>query len=402
MTNLEQVGFSASKRQLELIDVARQIARDVLAKNADRYDREGTNPVDDYAALRAAGFYGMLVPEEYGGMGLDMVTYCLLAHELGQGSAATATAFNMHNFAMLTIDLTGTDEQKSKWYGKVINDGILIGGWGSEPTAGLAGGHFNVSTTLTPHEDGYLINGLKFFCTLAGVASYATLLTVAPEKVGDVSVNDIVSVIVPVDDPGVTVSDDWDVLGMRATVSPGVTYKNVFVPKENVLAEPGINIFTQDFLQAIHVGYAAIYSGLARAAVDFSIDYSVRKVVGPDGARHGQQPVIQLRIGELATAVDAAFAHAISAAWQIDQDYAEANRNAVGSKARAMAMKTVVDVTSAAFDVCGGTTVASRYPLGRYFRDARTQTLMAPGYDTICQLIGSNLVMAAIADEDLR
>jgi len=229
------------------------------------------------------------------------------------------------------------------------------------------------------------------------VASYAILQVVAPERVGDVTVKDIFGVIVPVSAEGVTISEDWDVLGMRATVSPAVSFDQVYIPKGNVIGSPGINIFTQDFIQAISVGYAAIYSGLARAALNFAVDYTARKVVGPGGARLGSQPTVQQRIGELATMVDASYAQTLRAASTIDQDYAEAARHTAGSRARAMSMKTVLEVTSRAFDICGGTTVARRYPLERYFRDARTLTLMAPGYDTMIQIIGRTLVDAAIA-----
>jgi len=389
--------FSLNERQRKLVANARELAREVLAKNADRYDREASQPVDDYAALRAGGYYGMLIPEAYGGWGLDLVTCCLVSHELAQGAAATATAFNMHNFAMWNISVLGTEAQKRYFFGKVLNEGALIGGWGSEPGAGLSQGRFAIGTTITPTDDGYLVNGAKFFCTLAGVARYAEVLVVPIDRAHDVTIHDLCQMIVPADAPGVKISDDWDVLGMRATVSPAVQFDQVLLPADHMLGTPGDNILTRGLTQAISTGYAGIYTGLARAALEFAINYAARKVVGDNDARHANEPIIQQRIGELTTMVDASFALALKAAWELDHDFKGAVRQHLGGRARAASMRTVIDVTSKVFEICGGTTVANRYPVGRYFREARTMTLMNPGYDGLLNIVGKALADEAVA-----
>jgi alkylation response protein AidB-like acyl-CoA dehydrogenase len=393
------VDFEPSDRQQERMAHARQLARDVLAPNAARYDAESTHPVDDFAALREHGYHTMLIPAEYGGWGLDrdLNTYALVMHELAQGASATTTALNMHNFAMFNIAVLGTPDQREEWFARVIEESALVGGWGSEPGAGLTQGRFLLGTTITEVDDGYLVDGAKFFCTLAGVARYAELLVVAPDRVGDVTIDDICSVIVPTSDPGVTISDDWDVLGMRATVSPAVTFDQIRVPRDHRLGTPGDNIFTRGCLQGLNVGYASIYSGLARAALAFATDYAVRKVIGPNGERHAQQPAIQQKIGEFTTMVDAAYTMALRAGWELDRDFDSAVHRQVGGRARAVAMRTVLDVTSRAFEICGGSTIASKYPLGRYFREARSQTLMNPGYDGMTTLLGQRIVEDALA-----
>lgn len=382
--------FDLTARQKTLVANAKALARDVLARNAGRYDALAVPPADDYDALISAGYHGMLIPEAYGGWGLDLVTYCLVMHELAQGAGATSTAFNMHNFAMWNIQILGTEEQKRHWFSKILTENCLMGGWGSEPGAGLSQGRFAIGTTIAEQDDGYRVNGRKFFCTLAGVAKYAEVLVHVGDAGAEVTVADICTMIVPVDAPGVAIGSDWDVLGMRATVSPAVELNDVVVPKDHMLGRPGDNIMTRHLAQAISIGYAGIYCGVARAALDFAVDYAARKPVG--GGSHADQPIVQNRIGELATTLDAAYALALKAAWEMDNDFHAGALDNTGSRARAVAMRSVLDVTSKAFEICGGTTVAKRFPAERYYREARTMTLMNPGYDGILGMAGKAVV----------
>lgn len=387
--------FSVSRQQRERTAAAAELASEVLATNASRYDADGIPPAEDYQALIERGYHGMLIPEEHGGWGLDLVTYCLVIHELAQGSAATTTAFNMHNFAMWNLSVLGTEPQKRYWFDKILSEGKLMGGWGSEPGAGLSQGRFAIGTTITEVDAGYRLDGQKFFCTLAGIASYAQLLVSVADRGSDVTINDICTMIVPVDTPGMVIGNDWDVLGMRATVSPAVEVNGVVVPKNNMLGKPGENILSRHLAQAISIGYAGIYTGVAKAALGFAVDYANRKKVGT-GA-HSDQQTVQQRIGELTTMVDASMALALKAAWELDNDFHAAAPLYLGGRARAVAMRTILDVTSKAFEICGGTTVAKRFPLERYYREARTMTLMNPGYDGLLEQSGKAIVAASRA-----
>jgi alkylation response protein AidB-like acyl-CoA dehydrogenase len=361
-----------------------------LAKNAARYDQASSPPIDDYEALRDAGYYGMLVPEEYGGWGLDLTTYGLVMHELGQGAAATATAFNMHHFCMWQIKTIANEAFQSYWFPRLMSEQALVGGWGSEPGAGLSQGRFLIGTTIAPQGEDLILNGSKFFCTLAGVARYAQVLVSTAEDAAETTIDDITTVIVPVDLAGITIGTDWDVLGMRATVSPAVRFDNVVIPKANMLGRPGHNIITAHLAEAISVGYAAINTAVARSALDFAVQYAVGKRVGMN--THADSPLIQQRIGELASSVEASYATMLRAAEDLDQDFLASALSHAGSTSRAVAMRTVLDVTSKAFEICGGTTVSQRFPLGRLHREARTMTLMNPGYDGILSAVGRDLV----------
>jgi butyryl-CoA dehydrogenase len=382
--------FGLSERQARLVRNARALAQEVLAKNAAQNDAAASLPLEDYAVLRDEGYFAMLIPEAYGGWGLDLVTYALVMHELGQGAAATATALNMHSFAMWQIANIGDLEFQARWFPRLMAEKAVVGGWGSEPGAGLSQGRFQIGTTIKPRGDDLVVNGSKFFCTLAGVASYAQVLASTDETAQEVAIKDITTVIVPVDLPGVVIGTEWDVLGMRATFSPTVKFENVVVPKSHMMGAPGRNMFTAGLTQAISIGYSAINTAVARSALEFATAYAARKTIG--ATRHADSPLIQQRVGELATMVDASFATLLKAAWELDHDFAGAGARQAGGRARAVAMRTVLDVTAKAFEICGGTTVSAAYPLGRLFREARTMTLMNPGYDGLLALAGRGLL----------
>src|SRR5690349_16190734 len=179
-----------SSRQRELIGLARRLARERFAPRADRHDREASFPFDDYADLRAEGLIALCVPERYGGLGADYQTYCLVAEQLAQGNASTALTFNMHCLTMLMMGPIadnmamppGHRERHEKLraikFREVVEDGAFYGQPHSEPVEqgetdtklGVGGRRFG--TTAREVEGGYIVNGRKFFVSLAGCAPY--------------------------------------------------------------------------------------------------------------------------------------------------------------------------------------------------------------------------------------
>ncbi|MGC2201922.1 MAG: acyl-CoA dehydrogenase family protein, partial [Stellaceae bacterium] len=179
-----------SSRQRELIALARRLACERFAPRADRHDRAASFPFDDYADLRAAGFLGLCVPERYGGLGADYETYCLVAEQLAQGNASTALTFNMHCLTMLmmgpiadSMPMSATvrerhEKLRAAKFREVVEDGAFYGQPHSEPVEqgetdtklGVGGRRFG--TTARKVDGGYVVNGRKFFVSLAGCAPY--------------------------------------------------------------------------------------------------------------------------------------------------------------------------------------------------------------------------------------
>ena len=229
------MNLGPSARQQELIARARTLALDRFAPRAAAHDRDATFPFDDYADMRAEGFLGFCVPEKYGGLGADYETYCLVAEQLAQGNASTSLTFNMHCLTMLMMGVLADampmtaaarerhEKLRAAKFREVIEDGVFYGQPHSEPVeqgqtdTALSMGGRRFGTTARKVDGGYVINGRKFFVSLAGAAPYFATPAI---RLGDEPWIERTCICkVPKDAPGVTFPGDWDPMGMRGTVS---------------------------------------------------------------------------------------------------------------------------------------------------------------------------------------
>src|SRR5438128_4579389 len=245
-----------SLRQQELIDLARQLAVACFAPRAEAHDREASFPFDNYDDLQAAGLLALCVPEQYGGLGATFETYCLVAEQIAQGDASTALTFNMHCLTMLMMGeiadaLPMSDQARARHearraskFHEVVTAGVFYGQPHSEPvelgqtdTALTVGGR-RFGTTARKVDGGYVLNGHKFFVSLAGAAPYystpALLVGAGPW------LDRTLYLQVPKDAPGVTFQGEWDPLGMRGTVSRDMVLHEVFVPDEAEILPRGL------------------------------------------------------------------------------------------------------------------------------------------------------------------
>ena len=211
----------------DLIDRADALAREKIAPRAARYDREGRNPVESWADLQREGFLACAVPQAYGGMGLDMATYIGVIRVMARGCASTAMTLHMHSTVMRFIDALGTEAQKRRYYPEVVERGKMFGSWGSEPAVSLSR-TFIMETVIRAAGDGWVVDGVKHFCTMALGASYY-MVWCALDGSGDMS-HALLQALVPAESPGISTDGKWDTLGMRATFSPSVTLSNVRIP----------------------------------------------------------------------------------------------------------------------------------------------------------------------------
>src|SRR5947208_15344293 len=179
-----------SSRQRELIELACRLARECFAPRADRHDRDASFPFDDYADLRTEGLRGLCVPERYGGLGADYETYCLVAEQLAQGNASTSLTFNMHCLTMLMMGEIADalpmpaparerhEKLRAPRFREVLEQGVSFGQPHSEPVeqgetdTKLSMGGRRFGTVARKVAGGYVVNGRKFFVSLAGAAPY--------------------------------------------------------------------------------------------------------------------------------------------------------------------------------------------------------------------------------------
>lgn len=386
------MNFAPSPAQQAMIDHAARVARESLAPRAATYDRTGAYPRESWHDLWRHGLLAAAVPVKYGGMGLDMLTYVLALEQLAQGCVNTTMTLHMHSVVQMYIDTLASTEQKARFYPEVVEEGKLFGSWGSEPDR--RGGASVSGTVMAPLNGGYVIEGEKHFCTMAGAASR---YMVHCAMRGVASPQNLQLALVPHDHPGLTITGEWDTLGMRATVSPSVKLAACDVGSEALLGSPGESLKSGVGL-AFGLGYAAIYLGAGQKALDFTIDFCKTHTFEPDPAPRAHDAIVQHHVAEMTMALEGArlVLYQSASRWES----ADALQRAVlAARAKYLATDAALRVTAKAVQVVGGRSAHRRYPLERLFRDIRTATLMPPNLDRSMTIVGKT--MLGVPDEAL-
>jgi len=369
--------------QQGLVDRVDRLTRERIAPRAAEYDQAGQNPVESWRDLWRAGFLAAAIPEAYGGLGLDMSTYIAAIRTIARGCASTAMTVHMHSTVLRFIGALGTDAQQRRYFDEVTSHGRLFGSWGSEPAVSLSR-TFLMETVIREDGAGFVVDGIKYFCTMALGASHY-MVWCALDGGTDMS-KSLVLALVPADAPGIATDGKWNTLGMRATYSPSVTFTGVRVDREAVLGDPGAAIRV-GVVESFALGYAAVYLGIAEAALAFAIDYAKKRVVKPENIAVAQDPAVQRHVGELSAHLEAALlVLADSAARWEAADVID--RGVLANKAKYLATEAGLDVTSKVIQLVGGRGAYKDYPAERAFRDLRTSTLMPPTVDRMLEGIG--------------
>src|SRR6266536_5151832 len=155
----------------DLVDRADALTREKIAPRAARYDREGKNPVESWSDLQREGYLACAIPAAYGGMGLDMASYIGVIRVIARGCASTAMTLHLHSTVLRFIDALGTEAQKRRYFAEVVKGGKLFGSWGSEPAVSLSR-TFLMETSVRQDAETCVVDGTKYFCTMALGASY--------------------------------------------------------------------------------------------------------------------------------------------------------------------------------------------------------------------------------------
>jgi alkylation response protein AidB-like acyl-CoA dehydrogenase len=381
--------FALTPSQQDLQDVCRALAEDFAGRAAE-HDRDATSPRKDFAALRDAGLYGLMVPKEYGGWGAGYVDYAIAAEELAQGSPATAMSFNMHCALVGLAYKSALPGAVRELIARlVVQEGKLVCGSLSEP--GHAGALYATrlcSTQLRRTGGGYVLKGRKNFCTMVDAADFVCLFA-HPEE--DANAESAVLVFLPAALPGLRVERVWDTLGMRATRSDNLVLEDCLVPDTAVLDDFRVDSLPE-FLRAtdavVNVPYTAVYLGIGVGALRAAIAAARHRI--PTGF---QQPVAYLpevrrRVAVMSAQLEAARRLLYYAAWLVDTDAPPADTLTAFLKAKFVVGETVAAVTRSALEVGGAHATFKGSPLERFFRDGATATIMPPPTDHCLTQLG--------------
>jgi alkylation response protein AidB-like acyl-CoA dehydrogenase len=334
---------------------------------AREYDDAAAFPAENFAELRAAGLLALTIPEAYGGQGLWQGTryrefYELIEH-LAIIDSPTAQLLQVHSHASGILAGLASEEQRRRFLPEIVAEGKLLASVGSEakPTGKLA----DIGRTeLEEHADGWHLTCSKFFASLAPGADELLIWTAVP---GDGPYQDrSVIVMVPRDAPEVTLIDQWDVLGMRATVSWSVRIEDYVVPAERLIGEPGA--WTARDPRTFTLAFAANHIGAAGAALAFVTDW-VRERPELAGSE-----VTRVALGAMSSELFAARS-AMGAAAALWESGAYDDAELASVRTLHLAKRLALDLSQRAFDVCGARATFRTYELERIFRDVRTFSL---------------------------
>jgi alkylation response protein AidB-like acyl-CoA dehydrogenase len=289
-----------------------------LAARAAQHDREASFPAGSFQDLREAGLLGLCVPAADGGLGADFATYLLVSAELGRWCGSTALGFNMHACACLwsgpvadALDLppaSRAEHQRIRalHYGQIVQQGRLYAQPFSEGGAAAAGAA-PWGTVARPVPGGYRLSGRKVFASLAGAADcYGVLCTLLAEgQAAGGTVRDALYLAVPAEAAGISLSGDWDPLGMRATVSRNLVFEDVFVPHEARLMPEGAYHQAATRFPHMHATLSACYLGLAQAAYDFTVQYLRAELPGMPRVLRRMYPTKQFAVAEMRIKLEA-------------------------------------------------------------------------------------------------
>ncbi|TND04260.1 MAG: acyl-CoA dehydrogenase [Bacteroidetes bacterium] len=355
--------FQLTEEHLMIQKAARDFANDVLKPGVIERDDQQKFPAAEIKQLGELGFLGMMVDPQYGGGGMDTISYVLAMEEISKIDASVSVVMSVNNSLVCWgLEQFGTEEQKQK-YLVPLAKGEIIGAFClSEPEAGSDA--TSQRTTAVDMGDYYLLNGTKNWITNGGSASvYLVIAQTYPEK-GHKGIN---ALIVEKGMPGFTVGPKENKMGIRASDTHSLMFQDVKVPKANRIGEDGFGFkFAMKTLSGGRIGIASQALGIASGAYELALAYSKeRKAFGKVISQH---QAIQFKLADMATQIEAARLLCLKAAWHKDQhmDY-----NLSGSMAKVYASKVAMDVTIEAVQVHGGYGYVKEYHVERLMRDAK-------------------------------
>ena len=380
-----QVHITDEQRKLQ--ERARRLAEDFAARAA-QHDRDATDPVENYAALRDAGFYALNVPAELGGGGIGLLGWSLAAEELAQGCASTALAFNMHLSVVGPVMESPLVPRavKERLAKMVVHEGTLIGGNFSEPTtSGLVGTAVPLARARKV-DGGYRVTGRKAFASMIGVADYAMVM-VSPDDAASPAAAMIV--LVPREAAGKRVDRVWDTLGMRATRSDAMTLDECFVSDDALIVRADdIVPFRRAGANWFWGSYTAVYLGIAVAAYRAIIDV-VRQRTPPGFAQSlAYHPDVRRHVAEMSVDLEAARLLTYHSAWLSDTEGATPATVAALYRAKYFVGEAVTRITRTAMTLGGAHALFKSSPLERLFRDGAVAPVQFPPRDFCLASLG--------------
>ena len=356
------IGFNLTPEQKALQEKARKFARSEILPVAAKYDRDGTFPLDVTRKAYDEGLLTLVIPKKYGGEGVGILDSCIIYEELAAACMGIYLGIFVSTLALYPIVKFGSDEQKERFLKPFCESFSLASYCLSELSVGSDPA--SMKTTAVLDGDHYVVNGTKMWITNGG---YANLYLVFANTDLAKKHKGIICLIVPSHLEGVSHGEPIDKMGQRASNTTAVTFKNVTVPKENLLGGEGEGF--KKAMAALDITRPMIAIGavgVARTALELSLEYAKKRVQFE--APIIQHQAVQFMLAEMSQGIEAARLLVWKAAWLADQGVRNTKEASI---AKAFAADMAMRVTTDAVQIYGGMGYTKWHPVEKLMRDAK-------------------------------
>ncbi len=362
--------FSLTEEQQIICAAAREFAQNEIAPVAAEFDERGEFPAATVKAAAELGFMGVEVPEEYGGSGLDSVSYALIMAEISAADASHGTIVSVNNSLYGASLLEFGNEDQKKKYLTPVASGQVIGAYAlTESQSGSDARAMRSRAVLSDDGSYYTINAKKSWITSGPVAKYVVIFTQTIQSNGESS--GITAFVVDAEQEGFHRRKHEPKLGIRASATCEIELSDYRCPVENRIGEEGQGFkIAMTVLDSGRIGIAAQSLGIAQAAYEAALEYSRdRKAFGQS---IGSFQSIQIKLADMKTRIEASRLLVLQAAWSKEEAKRTGSTNTLNaSMAKLFASETAMWVTHQALQIHGGMGYSKELPLERYFRDAK-------------------------------
>jgi len=360
------VDFSLSESEQALVDLCREFAQKEIATRAPLAWEEARCPTDLLREMGSLGLLGILIPEEWGGIGMSTVGFVAAMEQIGQADQSVAAAWQAHvTIGSLPLYLFGSDEQRERWL-RPLAEGRALGAFGlTEPNAGSDAR--GIRTRAERRDGGWLINGTKTFISNAGTDMSFGVTLLARTESPDGQAPKFASFVVEKDTPGFTMGSKMRGIGWRGLDTRELFFDDVWVPEDRLVGDPDMGL--RQFLQTLEVGrisIAALSLSLTQAVLDLATDYAKQRVqFGQPIARF---QAIQFKLADIATELEAARWLTYRAASLRDNGEPFLKE---ASMAKLKASRLAMSAASEAVQIHGGLGYMLESPVARFYCDAK-------------------------------
>jgi alkylation response protein AidB-like acyl-CoA dehydrogenase len=366
MTIVEPLLLELDEQSREIVELAREFARNELAPYAAEWDRDKQYPDATMQQLGEMGFFGLRIPEQYDGLGLDASTYLAVLEELAAADAATSITLSVHNSLPVSMLLDrGTEEQRERWLKPMAHGEVIAAFVLSEADAGSDAAAVRAQAVRDGTD--WVLSGEKAWVTNGDIAGLLVVIVRTDTPEDRRGGRGLSVFLVPGDTPGVEPGLPEDKMGLRASRTTTVMLNDVRLSEEHLLGKEGEGLrYALQALENGRMGVAAQSVGIARTAVQHAVRYAEERFQFEKPLKDFQ--AIQFKLADMVTRLSAARALLVEAARAKDAGEQVTER---ASMAKLFASETAMWVTNQAVQIYGGYGYMRDYPVERLYRDAK-------------------------------